>query len=146
MLLETRIKAALTAIGTDIKALFARAVPAGGATGQVLAKTGPGDYEIGWQSAAAGGGPSASVIRVEVDFGPSGSSSGTFDVAIPGLAPDTPLVASASLDMPSGVSADELELDPITVAAHAISADTARLAVGAQSRLRGKRAINIMRA
>lgn len=48
MSLQTRLAALATAIGGDIKALFSRSLPAGGATGQVLAKTSETDYAVGW--------------------------------------------------------------------------------------------------
>jgi hypothetical protein len=54
-MLETRIKAVLTAIGADIKALFSRGLPAGGATGQVLTKVSATDYEAAWANAPGGG-------------------------------------------------------------------------------------------
>ena len=58
MSLQARIAAFITAVGTDIKTLLGRALPAGGAAGQVLSKTGAGDYAVGWADAAAGGGGS----------------------------------------------------------------------------------------
>lgn len=57
MSLETRIVAAVQAIGLDVKALFARSQPAGGTAGQVLTKTSSTDYDSNWQTPAAGGGP-----------------------------------------------------------------------------------------
>lgn len=50
MSLATRITALAQAIGTDIKALFSRALPAGGSTGQVLAKSSAANYAVGWES------------------------------------------------------------------------------------------------
>lgn len=55
MTLEARILAAIQAIGQDVKALFARSMPAGGTAGQVLTKTSATDYATGWQTPAAGG-------------------------------------------------------------------------------------------
>lgn len=56
MSLEARIIAAVQAIGLDVKALFTRALPAGGTTGQVLAKTSATDYAATWQTPSGGGG------------------------------------------------------------------------------------------
>lgn len=95
---------------------------------------------------AIGGGGGATITRVEVDFGSSGRvSSKTFDVTVPGVTSGQMIVASASLDMPAGVAEDELEMDPISVAAHGVAADTVRLIVSSHSTLRGKRAINVLR-
>lgn len=55
MSLEARIIAAVQAIGLDVKALFTRALPAGGTTGQVLAKTSATDYAATWQTPSGGG-------------------------------------------------------------------------------------------
>lgn len=48
MTLIARLLALLTAIGTDVKSLFARAVPPGGTTNQVLAKTSNADFADAW--------------------------------------------------------------------------------------------------
>lgn len=72
MSLEARIVAAVQAIGLDIKALFSRALPAGGATGQVLAKTSATDYAVAWQTPSGGGG-GASWQRVVLDV-PAGQA------------------------------------------------------------------------
>jgi hypothetical protein len=54
--LISRINDVVTNIGTDIKTLFSLAIPAGGATGQVLTKSSGTDYATSWQTPAAGGG------------------------------------------------------------------------------------------
>lgn len=144
--LTARVAGLATAIAHHFRdAVMPRLLPTGGAAGQVLVKTAAADFATAWQSAGGGGGASASITRVEVDFGSTGHHSATFDVSVSGCAAGAAIVASASLDMLPGVAADELEMDPVTVAAHAVAADTVRLIIGAQSRLRGKRAINIMR-
>lgn len=48
MTLQERISALITAVGADIKALFARSIPSGGTTGQVLSKTSGSDYATQW--------------------------------------------------------------------------------------------------
>ncbi|GAB3550134.1 hypothetical protein [Spirosoma fluminis] len=54
MTLKQRVEALAAAVGVDIKALFGRALPAGGTTGQVLAKTAGTDYAVGWATPSAG--------------------------------------------------------------------------------------------
>jgi hypothetical protein len=54
MTLLQRIAALIAAIGPDIKALYGRSVPAGGTTGQVLAKTSDADYADAWVTPAQG--------------------------------------------------------------------------------------------
>lgn len=52
--LKTRIENLATAVGNYLRdSVLPRLIPAGGGTGLVLAKTGAGDYAVGW--AAAGG-------------------------------------------------------------------------------------------
>ena len=58
MSLETRINAALQAIGLDAKALFTRAPAAGGTAGQVWTKVSNTDHDASWQTPPAGGGGS----------------------------------------------------------------------------------------
>ncbi len=53
MSLESRILAFVQAVGGDIKALLGRALPAGGSVGQVVTKTGPGDYVAAWADSAS---------------------------------------------------------------------------------------------
>lgn len=66
MSLATRIADLATAIGTDIKALFGRALPTGGAAGQVLAKTAATDYAVGWVNQSGGGGGSVQKVELTV--------------------------------------------------------------------------------
>lgn len=56
MTLEARLLALVQAIGTDVKALFARAPAIGGTTGQVWTKNSNTDHDASWQTPAAGGG------------------------------------------------------------------------------------------
>ena len=48
-----RLSELIQGIGADIKALFTRVLPSGGATGQVVGKTGSSNYAVGWTNAAA---------------------------------------------------------------------------------------------
>ena len=82
MSLATRIADLATAIGTDIKALFGRALPAGGAAGQVLAKTAAADYAAGWVDQSGGG---AVATEVGVSLGATPSRSGRFFVVDAGV-------------------------------------------------------------
>lgn len=67
------------------------------------------------------------------------------DVAVPGVTAGQAVVATLSLDMPAGIAPDELEMDPLTVAAHAVGAGVVRVLVTSADPITGKRAINIMR-
>lgn len=55
MTLQQRISALITAIGADIKALYGRALPSGGTTGQILAKSSGTNYAVGWVDAPDAG-------------------------------------------------------------------------------------------
>jgi hypothetical protein len=54
MTLQERLSGLITAIGTDIKALFTRAVPSGGTTGQALRKSSGSDYAMEWYTPSVG--------------------------------------------------------------------------------------------
>ncbi|MEI7585575.1 hypothetical protein [Runella sp.] len=54
MTLQERLSGLITAIGTDIKALFTRAIPAGGTTGQALRKSSGSDYATEWYTPSVG--------------------------------------------------------------------------------------------
>lgn len=54
MSLESRLLELVGSIGADIKALFSRALPSGGTSGQVLAKTSATNYAVGWTTPATG--------------------------------------------------------------------------------------------
>jgi hypothetical protein len=82
MSLATRIADLATAIGTDIKALFGRALPAGGAAGQVLAKTAATDYAVGWVNQSGGGG--GSVQKVELTVATAVQRQAQITMAVPG--------------------------------------------------------------
>ena len=82
MSLATRIADLATAIGTDIKALFGRALPAGGAAGQVLAKTAATDYAVGWVNQSGGGG--GSVQKVELTVSTAVQRQAQITMSVPG--------------------------------------------------------------
>lgn len=54
MTLQERLSAFISAVGTDVKALFARSMPSGGTTGQVLTKSSSSDYAASWQTPSPG--------------------------------------------------------------------------------------------
>ena len=69
MTLVERISATITLIGADIKALFARTLPAGGAAGNVLMKSAAGDYVVAWGAlTAAPGGKDYGALSVAVQY------------------------------------------------------------------------------
>jgi hypothetical protein len=94
-----------------------------------------------------GAGGSVTMYTIQVDFGPStgGSRSKTFSVALAGASVGQKVLASVALDMPAGVSEDELEMDMIAVAARVSAPDTLRIiAASVSGRITGKRNINIV--
>lgn len=54
MTLQQRISALITAIGADIKALYGRALPSGGTTGQALRKSSGTNYAVEWYTPSVG--------------------------------------------------------------------------------------------
>lgn len=83
MTLQERLTALATAIGTDIKALFGRALPAGGAAGQVLAKTAATDYAVGWVNQSGGGG-GGTVQKVELTVATAVQRQAQITMSVPG--------------------------------------------------------------
>lgn len=63
MTLQERLSAFISAVGTDIKALFTRSMPSGGTTGQVLTKSSNADYAASWQTSSAAS--QADIQRIE---------------------------------------------------------------------------------
>lgn len=55
MSLQTRLASFITAVGSDIKTLYVRSVPAGGTTGQALVKLSATDYAVQWSTVSSGG-------------------------------------------------------------------------------------------
>lgn len=95
--------------------------------------------------APGGGGGGFTLSRHEIDFGSTPRGGAFFDITISGVTAGQAVLATVSLDMPSGVAADELEMDPLCLAAHAIAADTVRVLAAANAPISGLRAINILR-
>ena len=65
MPLAARLADLIVAVGADIKALFGRVMPAGGTTGQVLAKSSDTDYAVAWVTPAAGGGGGGGNVYIQ---------------------------------------------------------------------------------
>lgn len=55
MTLQQRVSLFITAVGADVKALYSRAVPSGGTTGQFLRKSSGVDYATEWATPSATG-------------------------------------------------------------------------------------------
>jgi hypothetical protein len=89
------------------------------------------------------GGGSTSVSTVEVDFG-AGDRSKTFLVPLAGATVGQKVLATPSLDMPAGVSADELEMDPLMCAGAVASTGFITLVVSSTGTITGKRNINLI--
>lgn len=66
MTLSARISLVVQAVAADIKALFSRAIPPGGAVGSVLTKTTETDYAVGW---VAPGGTAPKLNNLLVYYG-----------------------------------------------------------------------------
>jgi hypothetical protein len=132
MSLEARIKAALAAIGQDVKALLGRAPPAGGDAGQVLVKISAADHAMAWATPAAGGG-SALVRTVTVDFGAAGAISASFDVSAPGVAAGQAVAACVSGDAPPGGFPEDFAFNPFVLQASCPAAGLVRITAASPS-------------
>ena len=107
MTLQQRIEALATTIGNYLRdSILPRLLPADGATGLVLAKTGAGDYAVGW--VAAGGATASGLATITLPYG-AGVVEWNEQVAAPGvLATDNILCQLAP-----GSDADENTADMI---------------------------------
>jgi hypothetical protein len=76
--LEARIRALATAVGNHLRdAILPRLLPAGGSSGNVLAKSSVGDWDVGW-TAPAGGTPGGSSGQMQFNnAGVFGAMAGT---------------------------------------------------------------------
>ena len=62
MSLVSRVSAGFAAVRDKINLMTPRLLPAGGSSGQVLAKTSASDYATAWTTPAAGGGSTSRAI------------------------------------------------------------------------------------
>ncbi len=92
------------------------------------------------EMAGIGGGTRTSVV---VDFGTTPRRALAADVAVPGVLAGQVVAASPSLDHPDGLSADEYELEPWTVAASAPAVGVVRLILAASGPMAGRRRANL---
>jgi hypothetical protein len=105
------IKTLFTAITTSLGVADAGKIPATNAQGKLGNKLLP-------------------VVEVTVDFTVPAHSR-TFTVSLTGAVPGNPVFAMPSLNMPAGVQADELEMDPFTCSAYASNTDEVTITVTA---------------
>ena len=77
----------------------------------VLVSGNPAELPVGDTVVGAGGGGSATVYEVEVDFGATSVKSKTFTVTDAGVSPGMKIVVTQSGNAPTGRSADENEMD-----------------------------------
>jgi hypothetical protein len=118
--------------------------PTGGTTGQVLKKNSATNYDYSWTADATGGGGGVAPVQATVDFG-LGKLEIVADVTVTGATVGQKVVATPSMDMPSGVSEDELEMDMLACAGRVVSTNTVRLTVASlRSGIVGQRNINVL--
>ena len=88
---------------------------------------------------------SGNAIEVQVNFA-SPSRGQFFDVAVPRAVLGQKVLVAPSLNMPSGVAEDELEMDPLVAFGHVKTAGQVRLFVGSAQGgvLGGPRTINLI--
>jgi hypothetical protein len=145
MSLETRLVALTQAIGLDIKAIYtALAGKQAALTSGTNIKTVNGQSLLGSGDLSVAGGGGLSEM-VTVNFGNLAAKERVFTMTVAGAVMGQRVMATPSLLMPAGVALDELELDPITVAAAVVAANTVKLVVAStRGRIRGQRNINLI--
>lgn len=104
-----------------------------------------GAGNTGWVADSAVSGSLTSVLTT-VDFGSTPVMSKVFIISHTGASTGQNVIATPSTNMPSGVQADELELEPIVINACIPSADNVELYIVAAEGgfLTGQRNINYM--
>jgi hypothetical protein len=128
---------ATTLLDTFTAGLKGLVPPSGGGTTNFLRADGT--------FAAPPGGGGGSISTVEVDF-TSPSSGKFFDVSLPGATAGQKVITAISTAMPTGVSEDELEMDPLLCYGEIAVNDQVHLFVGSArgSQVSGKRNVNLM--
>lgn len=104
--LAQRVADVVTSIGQDIKTLFTRAVPAGGATGQVLTKASAADHDMAWTTVSGGGGVSAVLTSTYLTVIPAKFEMAEIEIV-------NEFVVGTSLIVVSLVKSDEFDLDDL---------------------------------
>lgn len=137
-----KIFKALAALPGSLEANAAYAVRVGtGFDLYITDETGLIAYQI--NSSSGGGGLVKAVV--DLDFG-TGASTVTQEFPWNGAAVGATVLAAVSLDMPAGVSEDELEMDALVVAARISSANVVRVMASTASGfcITGQRRINLL--
>lgn len=122
-------------------------LPVTGTPGQIVSVGVAGTLNVwqngGWVALAAASLGSSIGGSGVADFG-TGALVASVDVADARALLTHNVIASISLNMPAGIAADELEMDPIKVAAHVPVAGTVRLRayVDGPAKVRGGRTIS----
>ena len=117
MSLASQVSALAGAIRDKINTMTPRLLPAGGGTGQVLAKVNADDFNVTWVTPASGGGGGGIAGRsVDLDI-TSPKTSQTFTVADPAALTSHKVIASPSGRAPVGGYVDQVELNPIVIQA-----------------------------
>ena len=96
--------------------------------------------------AFATGGGAGTLYAVTVDFGSVPVAQKFFSVSVAGAALGNKVVISPSLDMPAGITEDELEMDMLVCAGRVTAADTVRILVSSVNggTLTGQRNLNLI--
>jgi hypothetical protein len=112
MSLASQVSALAGAIRDKINTMMPRLLPAGGGTGQVLAKVNGTDYNATWVSPAAGSGiPARETV---VSFTAPGTSK-TVQVVDAAALTTHRVIAGVSGEAPPGGYADQAELNPVII-------------------------------
>ena len=121
---EDLTAAEATAILNSFTAALKGLVPASGGGASAYLRA-----DGAWSVPAGGGG--LSVTEIALDFGAAPVWSKMFDTALSGAVPGQKIIISESAVMLGALSADEMEMDGLTVSAAVIAADTVRVIAAA---------------
>lgn len=113
-------------LGAPTVTYYPARTSSGGAVGPQGPKGDTGDTGPAGPAGPSGGGATSSHV---VDFGSTPRTAKTFDLTIAAAVTTNLVLASVSADMPSGIRADELEMDPLVASAHCPTNGTVRVVV-----------------
>lgn len=115
MSLASQVTALAGAIRDKLNTMTPRLLPAGGGTGQVLAKVNTTDYNVTWVTPSSGGGGGGIAGRsVDVDI-TSPKTAQSFTIADAAALTSHKVIGAPAARAPVGGYIDQVELNPIVV-------------------------------
>lgn len=104
--MQEQISAGFAYVAQKLNSLHARAVPTGGATGQVLTKVSAADHDLAWTTVSGASGVTATLTSTYLTVTPAKFEMAEIEIA-------NELVVGTSLIVVSLIKSDEFDLDDL---------------------------------